>query len=123
MSVLKGAFALEAIQCLKQLREKYRLKVFAYCVMPEHIHLLLAPGNNKVSISRIIQGFKSMTTRLYNLNGRHEKLWQRYFYDHIVRREEDLNHVALYILENPVRKGLARRWEEWPYCGIVDPIE
>jgi len=50
-------------------------------------------------------------------------LWQRYFYDHVLRNEEDLKNVALYVLENPVRKGMVENWQDYPYCGIVDKLE
>jgi len=123
MSVLKGDFALEITQCLRQLREKYSFKIYAYCVMPDHIHLLLAPGDSKLSVSRFIQGFKSIITRIYSSTGRQGKLWQRYFYDHVLRNEEDLKNVALYVLENPVRKGMVENWQDYPYCGIVDKLE
>jgi len=121
--LLQGALANDAAKCLKQLREKYLFKIYVYCIMPDHVHLLLAPGDSGLTVSEIIQRFKSLTARSYNSNGGQGKLWQRYFYDHIVRKEEDLNRIALYILENPVRKGLAGYWEDWPYSEMLDPIE
>ena len=121
--VLKDDLALETVQCLRQLREQHCFRVFAYCVMIDHIHLLLAPGDSNLSISRIVQGFKSMSSRLYHSKGGHGKLWQRYFYDHIVRNDEDLKNVALYILENPARKGMVKDWQNYPYCGIIDKLQ
>ena len=122
-ALLQGAIAGDVAKYLKQLREKYLFKVYVYCIMPDHVHLLLAPGDSGLAVSGIIQRFKSLTARSYNSNGGEGKLWQRYFYDHIVRKEEDLNRIALYILENPVRKRLAGYWKDWPYSETLDPIE
>jgi hypothetical protein len=47
---------------------------------------------------------------------------QRSFYDHLIRKEEDLRQIAEYILNNPVRKGLVQRCEDYPYCGLIDPL-
>ncbi len=44
-----------------------------------------------------------------------KKLWQRSYYDHVVRRAESLEEICKYILENPVRKGLVENYREYPY--------
>ncbi len=43
-------------------------------------------------------------------------LWQKSYYDHILRREEDASQVVRYILENPIRAGLAASVDEYPYA-------
>ena len=47
------------------------------------------------------------------------KLWQRYGYERTLRKDEDIVTVARYILENPVRAGLARTVEEYPFVGSM----
>ena len=47
-------------------------------------------------------------------------LWQKNFYDHIVRKEESLLKIAEYIVDNPVRKELVSEWEEYPYSKVND---
>jgi len=67
-------------------------------------------GTLNDSVGRIVQAFKSITTHHY-INGvrRHDwnpfsgKLWQRNYYEHIIRSEESLNHIRQYILDNPLR--------------------
>jgi putative transposase len=54
--------------------------------------------------------------------GRQGKLWQPRYFDHIVRAEEDLRAIAEYILNNPVRKGLVERAENWPWSGHMNPL-
>ena len=50
-----------------------------------------------------------------NLNDR----WQKDFYDHVIRKEENLISIARYILDNPVRKGLVARWDDYPFKGSI----
>jgi REP element-mobilizing transposase RayT len=83
------------------------------CVMPDHIHLLLAPISKNVI--DLIGEWKGYTTHILWNEGYIGKLWQRSFFDHALRREEDLRRVAEYIVWNPVRKGLVEDWAEYPY--------
>jgi len=88
--------------------------------MPDHLHLLLSPPGNDLSISQFIGGFKSKSTRIawgYGIRG---KLWQGRFYDHILRKKEKMKVVGEYILNNPVRKGIVDDWRKYQYCGIID---
>ena len=98
------------------------IAVFAYCFMPDHAHLLVRPEVNS-DVVRFVQRFKSKTTRTYWNAGGIGRLWQRGFYDHILRKEEDVEQVARYILANPVRAGLADDVTQYPYCGsLVNPL-
>jgi putative transposase len=90
--------------------------VYAYCLMPDHVHILLSPGPDQ-NIIRLIQRFKSRATRIHRQLGKEGPLWQRGFYDHILRREEGIKEVARYILANPVRKGLAPSVVDYPFSG------
>ncbi len=118
--ILHGELAKDVASCLKELRASHNFKLYAYCIMSDHVHLLLSPGDSGLSLSKIIQVFKSITTRKHKANGAKNLLWQTYFYDHIVREEEDLNNIARYILENPVRKGIVNDWQKYPFCGLLD---
>jgi len=87
--------------------------LMAVCVMPDHIHLLLAPISK--NLIDLIAEWKGYTTHLLWNEGYIGKPWQRSFYDHALRREEDLPKAAEYIVYNPVRKGLVESWKEYPY--------
>ncbi len=87
--------------------------------MPDHIHLLLSPSNI-CSITRFIGSFKSLCARKGWINfGLEKSFWQKRYYDHFLRKDEDIKEVALYILNNPVRKGLTTEWVEYPLCGSL----
>ena len=90
--------------------------LIAYCFMPDHLHLL-AVGCQPTSDCR------RFVTRAKQFSGYHyqrvfnERLWQRYGYEHVLRASEDIFSVARYILENPLRAGLVRSVQEYPYLG------
>ena len=87
--------------------------LMAVCVMPDHIHLLLAPV--KENLVDLIGRWKSYTTHLMQAQERIEKLWQRSFYDHGLRKDEDVITVAEYVVSNPVRKNLVENWRDYSY--------
>ena len=96
--------------------------ILAWCLMPNHFHMLISPGDSGLNISKFVGGFKSKTTRIgwrYEVG---EKMWQGRFHDHVVRPDEALNDICEYILNNPVRKNLTKSWEDYRFCGSLDPI-
>ena len=48
------------------------------------------------------------------------KVWQVSFWDRFLREEESLEEVVLYVLNNPVRKGLVKEWRDYPYSGSLE---
>jgi putative transposase len=77
-------------------------------LMPDHIHLLagVPPENN---LSALVRDFKRFTARICGIN------WQRNYFDHRIRRDESLAEKADYISNNPVRAGLVKSADEWPF--------
>ena len=112
----------EIIDCLKTCKNKLGCELYVYCLMPDHLHILMSPRDSGISISDFIKSFKSLTTRIYWKFSDRGRLWQRGFYDHIVRKEEDLVEITKYILNNPVRKGLVEMDGEYPYSGRIDDL-
>lgn len=84
--------------------------------MPDHLHLLVL-GSDRGSLIRFAQHFKQAT------GFRHRGLWQRSYYDHLMRREETVADVANYIWDNPVRAGLVDDALSYPYSGPRDVLE
>ena len=96
--------------------------VLAYCLMPDHLHLVAAPTEVRNSVLTFVACFKSISTRTSWRFGLSGKLWQPRCYDHVIRYEENLVGVCEYILANPARAGLVENPSEYPWCGFVDPI-
>ena len=106
------------LQCILDGARDSAFGLMAVCVMPDHWHALVMPlaeGNELGHMVRAAKGRATARLRALGITG---KIWQARFYDHVVRAEEDLRQVAEYIVNNPVRKGLAARAEDWPVAAI-----
>jgi len=104
------------------MRTRHRVSLYAYCLMPDHLHLLLRMGDSGRPLGTVIGAMKSFTTRQYWSLGYRGVLWQERFHDHVVRRYEAVQTIGAYILANPERKGLVERAHEWPWSGTPDPL-
>ena len=89
--------------------------------MPDHVHLLLE-GAQESDLPRFIQDFKQRTAFEYRRT-LGQFLWQKSYYDHILRKEEDVRDVARYIIGNPVRAGLVATAKDYPYIGSFEWAE
>jgi REP element-mobilizing transposase RayT len=92
--------------------------LYAACIMPDHIHLLIRP--RRTNIIEIISNWKryiSNLSRNYNLK---TPIWQASFFDHVLRNNEQLADVARYIIENPIRKRLVSDAASYPFSYVAD---
>jgi putative transposase len=90
--------------------------VFAYCFMPDHLHLLIEAQSDASECLRFISRAKQFSGFYYSKAFQH-RLWQRYGYEHTLRDGDEPLVVARYILENPVRAGLVDKAEDYPFSG------
>ena len=72
-----------------------------------------------MTLGRICGDFKSLATREFRkfYSG---KLWQRQFFDHVIRNWQDFIETAEYIRLNPVEAGLVESWKDWEWSGESD---
>ena len=111
-----ASFADALVALLFQQARASRVTLHAYCLMPDHVHLLASP-NGGDSVISFVQAFKGRSTRLAWEFGHAGTIWQPRFYDHFLREEEDIPRAVEYILNNPVRKGLVSNWHDYHWCG------
>ena len=89
---------------IEYINQRYNnVKVDKWVIMPDHLHLLIrienkTGGHGDPPLQNIIAGLKSFTTHEYG-----KELWQRSFYDHIIRNQSEYNEIWEYIDENPLR--------------------
>jgi putative transposase len=88
---------------LEQTRARHQARVYAYVLMPEHIHLLINKPPS-ILVAQFLKSVKQMTSR--KLRGPREKFWQERYFDRNVHREEARSEVIRYIPRNPVKRGL-----------------
>ena len=106
---------------INTIHEKYpNVSVERYVIMPNHIHLLLfvdniGRGNPSPTISTVVGWFKFNSTKEINAiaNTAGKRIYQRSFYDHIIRNQRDYDEVAKYIYENPMRWRFDKLYGEY----------
>ena len=100
--------------------DRYDLK--AWCIMPNHVHLLILPHT---PLSEIIHGWKSFTSRwILKQNERlslqipdPKQFWQRDYWDRFIRDGDHYQNVIDYIHKNPIKAGLCRTPESYPWSS------
>ena len=93
--------------------------LLAYCIMPNHVHLLVLLPDEAPPLVQTLQRLKGYSALQANkLLGRQGTFWQAESYDHVVRKGE-MEGIIAYILENPVKAGLVPDWQQWPYTYLA----
>ena len=90
--------------------------IHAYCVMPDHFHVFVSGLTERSNLLKFLKTFKQMTGHRYHQQCG-DILWQKKFYDHILRETDNISAVAGYIWMNPVRAGLCTDPRDYPYSG------
>jgi REP-associated tyrosine transposase len=100
---------------LEQTRARHQARVYAYVLMPDHVHLLVnePPG---ILLAQFLKAVKQITSR--KLKGPREKFWQDRYYDSNVSGEQARSEVIRYIHRNPVKRGLVEKPEDWPWSSF-----
>ena len=132
-------------QVVSEVRHKYPFKIDAWVVLPEHMHCVwtLPPNDSDFSTRwRLIKsGFSRRIPKKENrsavrLRNNERGIWQRHYWEHLIRDELDFQRHLDYIHMNPVKHGWVRQVKDWPYstfhryvqegvysldwCGVVD---
>jgi REP element-mobilizing transposase RayT len=102
----------------------------AAVIMPDHVHLLFTALRDAegwtFALPEILRGIKGSAARSINkLTARCGPVWQDESFDHVLRGDESLRETVEYIRQNPVRKGLVEKPEDyqwlWVECGAGTP--
>jgi putative transposase len=114
---------------LERVRRSFRLRVYGYVVMPEHVHLLVSepertaplkptPGlNGPPDLADALKSLKQGVSRRLIDDADH--FWQKRYYDFNVRNHAQFVEKLHYIHSNPVKKGLCERPEDWPWSSFL----
>ncbi len=124
----------ELVRILGEVRSKYRFRILGYVVMPEHVHLLISePGQG--APSTVMQVFKQRVSRQLRARTRRASarqlplwskagdatllrgFWQRRFHDFNVFTEKKRNEKLQYMHWNPVKRGLVKQPQHWPWSS------
>jgi putative transposase len=122
---------------VSKLKAHERFDLVAWVVLPDHFHMIIDPLEN--NLSNLVRKMKLSFSHQYRQqrNMYRGKLWQRRFWDHIIRDDNDLNKHIDYIHYNPVKHGLVSSTFEWKHSsfheyadngyysrdwGVVEPV-
>jgi len=89
--------------------------VICYCVMPDHVHVIACNTRKGEDIRDFAAGTKKRCWFLFRDMGLEPPFWQRSYWDEHARACDCLADQVAYVLDNPVKAGLCRRAEDWPY--------
>jgi putative transposase len=105
------------VEAIEQSRRKLHFLFLGYVLMPDHWHALIWPVY-PLTLSRVIQDIKWMAARSLN-QARHSsgQVWQHQFWDRFVRHRQEFRERLDYMHLNPVRKGLVRQPQDWPWSS------
>lgn len=103
-------------------KAEHCIAVGRYVIMPDHLHLFVR-GTNDFRLSQWVGTLKQYLAKTIALTEGSQPIWQRGFFDHLLRSEESYGQKWSYVRENPVRAGLVERAENWPYAGEIVIID
>lgn len=104
---------------MRRLDEEKLVQSIAWVLMPEHLHWLLQLGEEKI-LSEVIKMFKGRSARALNRSlQRQGPIWQKSYYDHAIRKEEDIQEIARYIVVNPLRRGLVTDIGQYSFWDAI----
>ena len=113
----------------RNVQKLYKFEIVAICILPEHIHLILHPENIN-NYPKIISSIKHYFSRnvgqvcptddlkIGYKNKREKGIFQRRYWEHTIKDEEELNNQINYIHYNPVKHGLVNNVKDWLYSSF-----
>lgn len=101
-------------QTLLELEREGRLELYAYVVMPDHLHLLIKPTG--ADIAQAMKLVKGRSSRRINQGSS----WQKGYFDFTILKEEQFEEKFNYIHGNPVRRRLVEQAEDYPWSSARD---
>lgn len=107
----KSGIALYLFESVEFRIEQLQWEMLLFLLMPDHLHMI-ARFNPEPGLQRVVSDWKRYTARQFGI------AWQRDFFDHRLRNDNEIEHKAEYIQMNPVRAGLVEDLEDWPYVRM-----
>lgn len=96
--------------------QSYECSAQVYLFMADHVHLIVSGNQKDSNVKKSLELFKQKTGYWLSQNLPKFK-WQKDYYDHIIRNDEDIQNQIRYILNNPIRANLVDDWKEYKYKG------
>jgi len=105
------------VDLINEAKVRYPVKVFGYCLMPNHFHMVVMPEHGE-DLSRLMQWVMTCHVRRYHKHyGSSGHVWQGRFKSFMIQEDVHLIMVLRYIDGNPVRAGLVKSAKEWKWSS------
>lgn len=101
------------IQNLMLQDQQMHTKTLAFIVMPDHMHWLIELKEDEV-LGNVVKNVKARTAQAIG-----NPIWQAGYYDHAIRKGEDIQNIARYIVANPIRAGLVGKVGDYPHWDAI----
>ncbi|HAT6977693.1 TPA: transposase [Legionella pneumophila] len=115
------------LYAIRTTKAQYPFKIVAYAILPDHLHLIMILPEHDSNYSLRWSMIKSLFSKQIpclelispaRKNKRERGIWQRRFWEHLIRDELDLEHHVNYIHFNPVKHGYVPKASDWKYSSI-----
>ena len=113
------------VQAMQYQHQQQKVESQAFVIMPDHFHWLLALHNNN-TLSEVMRSVKGYSGRKIQAIRReqgevssNQPLWQDGYHDHAVRKEQDLQQMARYIVANPLRANIVKTVADYPLWDAI----
>ena len=113
------------VNAMRHQHQEGNVQSLAFVVMPDHLHWLFTLQNDN-TLAKVMKQVKGTSAYLIQKNRRergalhlHHPLWEEGFHDHALRKEEDLQQIARYIVANPLRAKLVSKIGDYPLWDAV----
>ena len=105
------------IDCFRRAKEERRCRIYAYCLMSNHVHFLIEPSDSQ-GLSRLLQSVGRRYVQYFNWrHGRTGTLWEGRFRSSLVSREDYLLACCRYIELNPVRAKMVSQPRDYQWSS------
>ena len=110
----KPEISVRLFETVRYRQEKFLWWPHIFLLMPDHLHALISFPPSGQPLQSVVSQWKEWSAKQTGIG------WQRDFFEHRLRHDESRRQKADYILENPVRKKLVARPEDWPFVYFAD---
>ena len=98
----------------------YGWAIGSYVIMPDHVHFFCTDAASTTTLSKMIGSWKQWSAKeLAACLGVRAPIWQKEFFDHLLRSNESYSEKWNYVRQNPVRVELVLDADQWPYKGHI----
>ena len=94
-----------------------------YVLMPDHLHVFVGMDDQKITLSAWMKSLKNSISKTLRQQGVVPPHWQKTFFDHLFRSSESYSEKWNYVRDNPVRAGLVKTADDWPFMREIFRLE